>query len=202
MVSSTAWGDLEFSTISRRLGLLIVYTPAVGMSIPQCVAVLRLFAAPTIISTYYESRITQQAKRKSMPPSSKRWDIAPVVARRQIDRLSHLHPLLVQILFNRGVTDPEEADAFLNGRARFDDPFRMKGVPAAVTRIRVAIRAGESIVVYGDFDADGVTSTALLVQALTALGGTSAPTSPIAWMKATASTSTRWTGSPLQAHGW
>ena len=113
-----------------------------------------------------------------MLPTSKRWDISPPVPRRQLDRLSHLHPLLVQILFNRGVTDPEDADAFLNGRARFDDPFRMRGIPAAVTRIRAAIRAGEPIVVYGDFDADGVTSTALLVQALTALGAHVSPYIP------------------------
>ena len=52
-----------------------------------------------------------------MPPTSKRWDISPPVPRRQLDRLSQLHPLLVQILFNRGVTDPEEADAF-SERAR------------------------------------------------------------------------------------
>ncbi len=56
------------------------------------------------------------------------------------------------------------------GARRFDDPFRMKGVPEAVKRIRAAIRSTEAIVVYGDFDADGVTSTALLVQALAALG--------------------------------
>lgn len=113
-----------------------------------------------------------------MPPSAKRWDIAPAVSRRQLDRLSHLHPLLVQILFNRGVTGPEEADAFLNSRTRFDDPFRMKGVQAAVTRIRAAIRDGEPIVVYGDFDADGVTSTALLVQALAGLGAQVGPYIP------------------------
>ena len=113
-----------------------------------------------------------------MPLTSKRWDIAPPVPRRQLDRLSHLHPLLTQILFNRGVTDPEDADAFLNGRARFDDPSRMRGIPEAVARIRAAIRAGEPIVVYGDFDADGVTSTALLVQALTALGAHVSPYIP------------------------
>jgi len=113
-----------------------------------------------------------------MPLTSKRWDIAPPVPRRQLDRLSQLHPLLVQILFNRGVTDPEEASVFLNGRARFDDPSRMRGIPAAVARIRAAIRVGEPIVVYGDFDADGVTSTALLVQALTALGAHVSPYIP------------------------
>jgi len=86
--------------------------------------------------------------------------------------------LIVQILYNRGVSDPEEADAFLNGVGRFSDPFRMLGVRRAVDRIRDALRAGERIVVYGDFDADGVTATALLVQALTALGGEAVPYIP------------------------
>lgn len=113
-----------------------------------------------------------------MPPLPKRWDIAPLLPIRQRERLSHVHPLLAQVLFNRGVTDPEEVDAFLNGRVRFDDPFRMKGVAEAVVRIRAAIRAGEPIVVYGDFDADGVTSTAVLVQALTAFGAAVRPYIP------------------------
>lgn len=92
--------------------------------------------------------------------------------------MSHLHPLLAQILFNRGITDPAEADAFLSGRARFTDPFRMKGIPTAVSRIRAAIRAREPVVVYGDFDADGVTATALLVQTLRALGAEVRPYIP------------------------
>ncbi len=46
-----------------------------------------------------------------MPPSSKRWDIAPLLPIRQRDRLGHLNPLLAQVLFNRGVTDPVEVDA-------------------------------------------------------------------------------------------
>ena len=54
----------------------------------------------------------------------------------------------------------------------------MKGMPEAVKRIRAAIRAGEPIVVYGDFDADGVTATALLVEALIALGAQVAPLHP------------------------
>ncbi len=113
-----------------------------------------------------------------MPPSSKRWDIAPLVSVRQRERAAHIHPLLVQVLFNRGVTEPEEIDAFLRGRARFDDPFRMKGIPEAVARIRAALRTAEPMVVYGDFDADGVTSTALLVQTLASLGGQVRPYIP------------------------
>ncbi|PKO21234.1 MAG: single-stranded-DNA-specific exonuclease RecJ [Chloroflexi bacterium HGW-Chloroflexi-1] len=113
-----------------------------------------------------------------MPPTPKRWDFAPALPPRQRARLAHLHPLIVQILYNRGVSDPEEADAFLHGVGRFSDPFRMLGVRRAVDRIRAAIRAGERIVVYGDFDADGVTATALLVQVIAALGGEGVPYIP------------------------
>ncbi len=113
-----------------------------------------------------------------MPPTPKRWEIAPPMPRRQRERLSHLHPLLVQVLYNRGVIEPVEADAFLARLARFDDPFRMTGIPAAVARIRTAIVEREPIVVYGDFDADGVTATVLLVQALTAFGAQVTPYIP------------------------
>ena len=105
-----------------------------------------------------------------MPPTPKRWEIFPEAPRQQYERLSHVNPLLVQVLYNRGIADPEDVDAFLASRVRFDDPFRLLGVPKAVRRIRTAIRSGEPIVVYGDFDADGVTATALLVQTLEAMG--------------------------------
>jgi single-stranded-DNA-specific exonuclease len=110
-----------------------------------------------------------------MSPIPKRWDLAPAAPRRQRERLSHLNSLLVQILYNRGVTDSEDVNAFLLGQARFDDPFRLSGIPIAVERVRAAIGASEPIVVYGDFDADGVTATVLLVQALQAFG---APVQP------------------------
>jgi single-stranded-DNA-specific exonuclease len=113
-----------------------------------------------------------------MSPTRKRWDIAPPAPREQRERLAHLHPLLMQVLYNRGVIEPPEADAFLTGRARFDDPYRIAGIPVAVERIRTAIVAGEPIVVYGDFDADGVTATVLLVQTLTAFGARVTPYIP------------------------
>ena len=101
-----------------------------------------------------------------MPPTPKRWEIFPEAPRQQYERLSHVSPLLVQVLYNRGIADPEDVEAFLASRVRFDDPFRMLGVRKAVERIRVAILSQDPIVVYGDFDADGVTATALLVQTL------------------------------------
>lgn len=113
-----------------------------------------------------------------MPPKSKRWQIAPRVASAIIARFPDLHPLIVQILYNRGITTPEQAEAFLAPDALIGNPFRLRGVNEAVERLRRAIRAGEPIAIYGDFDADGVTATALLVQVLQALGARVKPYIP------------------------
>ena len=105
-----------------------------------------------------------------MLPTARRWEIAercpPGIAR----SLAHLHPILIQVLYNRDLTDPADVAAFLHPPTELRDPLSMKGVRETVERIRAAILGGERIVVYGDYDADGVTSTALLVQGLTALG--------------------------------
>ena len=106
-----------------------------------------------------------------MVPSLKHWQVAPPAPPSHIARFSHLHPITVQVLYNRGVTDPAGVTAFLRGEGGEGNPFALKGMNAAVTRLRQALRAGELIVVYGDFDADGITATALLVQTLRALGG-------------------------------
>ena len=107
-----------------------------------------------------------------------RWQIAPTAPPSQIARFPHLHPITVQVLYNRGLTDPAEVVAFLNGEEDTANPFKLTGMPAAVTRLRQALRAGEPIAVYGDFDADGVTATALLVQVWRALGGCARPYIP------------------------
>lgn len=78
--------------------------------------------------------------------------------------------VIAQVLFNRGFDDPDDALRFLETQSDPHNPFTMKGMAAAVGRIRHALRKQELIIVYGDFDADGVTATALLTQALRALG--------------------------------
>ncbi len=115
-----------------------------------------------------------------MPPKLKRWQIAPCVSSLVLARFTarQLHPLVVQILYNRGITTPEQAEAFLTPDALVGNPFQMRGVNEAVDRIRRAIRAGEAIAVYGDFDVDGVTATALLVQTLESLGAQVKPYIP------------------------
>jgi single-stranded-DNA-specific exonuclease len=113
-----------------------------------------------------------------VPPKPKRWQIAPRVSSLVVARFPQLHPLLVQVLYNRGITTPEQADAFLAPTAFVGNPFQMRGMNEAVDRLRRAIRADEAIAVYGDFDADGVTATVLLVQTLRALGAKAKPYIP------------------------
>ncbi|MCD4687341.1 MAG: single-stranded-DNA-specific exonuclease RecJ, partial [Anaerolineae bacterium] len=64
------------------------------------------------------------------------------------------------MLHNRGQGTADKARVFLEGSDDvLHNPFSMHGMPAAVVRIRQAIKKRELIVVYGDFDADGITST-------------------------------------------
>jgi len=83
-----------------------------------------------------------------------------------------LHPLVAQILVLRGIYDPKEVELHLNGNlSQIPDPFKMTGMDRAVKRIAHAIWKGEAILISGDFDVDGCTGTALLVQFLREVGG-------------------------------
>jgi len=113
-----------------------------------------------------------------MSLSPKRWQIAPPAPPSHIAQFRDRHPIITQILYNRGITDPEDADLFLEGEVEETNPFALKGMHDAITRLRRALRAEEPIAVYGDFDADGVTATALVVQTLRALGGQVLPYIP------------------------
>ncbi len=102
---------------------------------------------------------------------TKRWLIPPVITPEADSALVAFPPVLRQILFNRGYATDAEARAFLKAEPAFDtDPFQMTGMKAAVERIRYALEHNEPIAIYGDYDVDGVTSTALLVDILNALG--------------------------------
>ncbi len=82
-----------------------------------------------------------------------------------------LHPLAAQILVRRGITDVATARAFLDPDSYTPAPAEeLPDLRAAVERIIHAVRRGEKICVWGDFDVDGQTATALLVQTLRALG--------------------------------
>jgi len=75
------------------------------------------------------------------------------------------------LLVQRGYTDPESAEMFLRPRlSNMGDPFDLPDMPLAAERIWRAVKTGEKITVHGDYDADGITSTALLVKVLSMLG--------------------------------
>src|SRR5215510_2189850 len=102
-----------------------------------------------------------------------RWLIAaplPLIARRLSEELK-LSPLLAQCLANRGVTEAGLATDYLEPRLKnLSDPFLLPNMTAAVTRLFLARSRGESLVIFGDYDVDGVSSTALLTEVLSTLG--------------------------------
>ncbi|MCW5851812.1 MAG: single-stranded-DNA-specific exonuclease RecJ [Anaerolineae bacterium] len=108
----------------------------------------------------------------------KQWRFAPPAPPTFFTAFPDLPWPLAQTLFNRGYTDPASARAFLNSDGLDTNPFAMRGMQEAVRRLRDAIRRNEPIAVYGDYDVDGVTATALLVHALHALGASVKPYIP------------------------
>lgn len=102
----------------------------------------------------------------------KKWTIA------KLDKDAALHiaqqfelPVLVAMLLQiRGFKSEDEVLQFLSDEADFSDPFLMADMEKAVRRIKAAVEAFEKICVYGDYDADGVTSTALLCTYLESVG--------------------------------
>jgi single-stranded-DNA-specific exonuclease len=102
-----------------------------------------------------------------------RWQILPndPAAEGLVGALG-CHPLVAQILWKRGLRDPADAAAFLEARLKdLPDPSSLAGVDAAVRRLARALAEDEPITVFGDYDVDGVSSTALLVSFLRACGG-------------------------------
>src|SRR5471030_2707228 len=80
-------------------------------------------------------------------------------------------PLLAQCLLNRGFSEPSEIENFLSPRLKnLADPFLLPNMAAAVERLLRAHAEKEPLVIFGDYDVDGVTSTALLVEVLRTLG--------------------------------
>jgi single-stranded-DNA-specific exonuclease len=107
-----------------------------------------------------------------MPYIKKHWQIAPRYPSDVLSGLDHFPTPIRQILYNRGYSTLSSATQYLQADLPPDtDPFGMLGVLEAVERLEKALTHCEPIAIYGDYDADGVTATALLVQALNKMGG-------------------------------
>ena len=101
------------------------------------------------------------------------WNIAQGSQqdRRAMERLG-VPTLVAATLCARGMTDLDEAKSLLSSAAdQIQDPFLMKDMDLAAARIGRALRNGEKIAVYGDYDVDGITSTCLLTHYLRGQGG-------------------------------
>jgi single-stranded-DNA-specific exonuclease len=102
-----------------------------------------------------------------------RWSLAPPqpLLAGQLAAQLKIPPLLAQCLLNRGFSEPSAIDNFLSPRLKnLADPFLLPNMAVAVERLLRARDQNESLVIFGDYDVDGVTSTALLVEVLRPLG--------------------------------
>ena len=129
-----------------------------------CFSIHRLYSVTTFI-------LENSARRVNQNMHNKRWVIQPPITPKAEEELAKFPSILRQILFNRGIGTDAEARTFLKAEPSANtDPFQLTGMQAAVDRIRFALEHNEPIAIYGDYDVDGVTATALLVQALEGLG--------------------------------
>ncbi len=104
--------------------------------------------------------------------SRKAWHIASYNKEqvKELARQTGFDEFTVLLLATRNILDPEEIRSFLSGEVKLDDPFAIKDMSRAVAAIRAAVEDDEQITVYGDYDADGVTATALLYSYLQTMG--------------------------------
>jgi single-stranded-DNA-specific exonuclease len=96
---------------------------------------------------------------------SKRWEIAPghPMLEEKLAAALQIRPLAARLLVNRGITSIDAARDFLTpSLQRLHDPFLMRGMAEAVQRLTRSLQNQESIVIYGDYDVDGITATAVL----------------------------------------
>jgi single-stranded-DNA-specific exonuclease len=97
----------------------------------------------------------------------KRWQVAPRITDGQYKSLGVDDKLVAQLLVNRGITNLDQAQAFLSPRlGSLHDPMLFDDMPKAVARVREAVEHDEHITIFGDYDADGICSTALLYETI------------------------------------
>src|ERR1044072_5893186 len=100
---------------------------------------------------------------------AKRWIVREHDAERAglLARVLGVSPILAALLINRGYADERAASFFLSPTSvQLQEPYDMLGMKEAVARLQQAIEARERILIYGDYDVDGTTGTAVLLRAL------------------------------------
>lgn len=110
--------------------------------------------------------------------SRKHWRIADRAPSTFIRSLPEMHAVVTQVLYNRGYRTADAVDRFLNADHTLRDLSPLEGIAEAVGLVREVIREDQLIVVYGDYDVDGVTAAAVLVETLQSLGAQVKPYIP------------------------
>src|SRR3989344_269483 len=105
-------------------------------------------------------------------PMRSTWNVAKPIDKSQFEVFPEIDPVALQLLFNRGITEQKDIDEFFNPDYGTDlhDPFLFVNMEKAAELILSGVRDGKKIVVYGDYDADGVSATATMVGGLRTLG--------------------------------
>ncbi len=102
------------------------------------------------------------------------WVVAPEPDYRDVDELSReldLPPIIIKILMNRGIDTSDEIRGFIDPKMEnLSDPFELPDMSKAIERIVDALRENEKILVYGDYDVDGITASSLMFLVLNKLG--------------------------------
>lgn len=99
------------------------------------------------------------------------FDEKEILKIKEIARKCKIMEETASVMFSRGITTSEAALEFLHpGKNRFIDPFKLKNMKAAVDRIKSAAENQETVVIYGDYDVDGICATAILFHTLRLLG--------------------------------
>ena len=102
-----------------------------------------------------------------------RWHTSPLAydTVRKLSRSLGTSEIMATVLARRGFTDPGDAREFLSSMGKLHDPFLFPDMEPACARIRKAINSGERICIHGDYDVDGITATALLLEVISESGG-------------------------------
>jgi single-stranded-DNA-specific exonuclease len=107
------------------------------------------------------------------------WNLLPPMPETFSALDSGVSSLIAQFLYNRGIREAAQIAAFLKADSSCEgDPWLLPDMQPAVSRLYRAVLGGENIVVYGDYDVDGITATAITVEGLTRLGGRATPYIP------------------------
>ncbi len=99
----------------------------------------------------------------------RRWTLPPDIVAHGL--AGHVPPAIAQVLVRRGIDTPQKLTALIDPPHRLPyDPMRITGMDTALRRLYAAVNGGEHVAVFGDFDVDGITGTAIIAEGLSSLG--------------------------------